>query len=456
MNELRFGSALTAIAMATMLGGCVASQTGARSASIFGKKVDSSNIGLATRALVALNANDPATAVRLAERAVENTPNDAGFRALLGNAYFASGRFESAGAAFRDSLSLISNQPKVVLKLALAETALGRRSDAVALLQAARELLDVSDFGLAMALAGQPQQAVAVLEPAARERGADARLRQNLALAHGLAGDWEAARIIAAQDVSADVVEARVREWMSLATPARPADQVAALTGIVPAASDPGQPVRLALRRTDTRQAEAAPPAPVALPQVTAQVSAPVPPVVQPAPVAPVAEAAPAPEAYYAPSAPVAEVAAFAPAALAPEPAFIAPEPTPVPVRAVPAPAPAAKAARRVAKLVQKRPAALPVRHGQSTAVVQIGAYGSPERVATGWSTLARRHALLRGYAPMSARFQTPKGAVYRLSVRGFANAREALQLCASLRSAGGKCFVRSVAGDAPVRLASR
>jgi Flp pilus assembly protein TadD len=462
MNELRFGSALSAIALATMLAGCATSSQGPRSASIFGKKVDTSNIGLATKALIALNANDTATAIHLAERAVANSPDDAGFRSLLGNAYFAAGRFASADSAFRDSLTLLSNQPSVVLKLALAEAAQGRKGEAVALLNAARDLLDVSDYGLALALAGQPQQAVAVLEPAARQGGADARLRQNLALAHALSGDWTAARTIAAQDLSADLVEARVREWMSLASPVRAADQVAAFTGIVPAASDPGQPVSLALRRTDTRQAEAAPapvaPAPAPAPVVAARAPQPVaaPPVAVAQPVVQVVAAPAAVEPYYVAAAP-AELAPPPPAPK-PAPAFVAPTPTPAPVAAAaPAPAPVVKAAaQRVAKIAAKRPAVLPVRNGHSGAVVQLGAYGSPQRVAAAWTAAARRHALLRAYAPMSAAFTSPRGTVYRLSVRGFGSAREAAQLCASLRRTGGSCFVRGVAGDAPVQLAAR
>lgn len=450
MKELRFGSALTAIAIATMLGGCATSQTSGRSASIFGKKVDTSNIGLATKALAALNAKDTATAIRFAERAVENTPNDAGFRALLGNAYFAAGRFASADAAFRDSLSLFPNQPSVVLKLALAEAAQGRNGEAVALLNAGRDMLDVSDLGLALALAGQPRQAIEALEPAARAAGADARLRQNLALAHALAGDWTTARTIAAQDLSADLVEARVRDWMSLANPARAHDQVSTMTGIAPAASDPGQPVRLALRRTDTRQAEAAPAAAKPRPQAVAQAAEPR--FVEPAPASQVAAVAAPVEPYYVAATPV----PFAPPA-APEAApSVAEAPA---AQSAPAPSarPIVKAAQDVSKLVaHKRPASLPVRAGRSTAVVQLGAYGSPQRVAAAWNAAARRHAVLRNYAPMSAAFSSPAGTVYRLSVRGFGSAREAGQLCTSLRRAGASCFVRGVAGDLPVRIASR
>ena len=459
MKELRFGSALSAIALASMLTGCATSSPGPRSASIFGKKVDTSNIGLATKALIALNANDITTAIELAERAVANSPSDAGFRSLLGNAYFAAGRFASADAAFRDSLTLHSNQPSVVLKLALVEAAQGRKSEAAALLHAARDLLDVSDFGLALALAGQPQQAVAALEPAAHQAGADARLRQNLALAHALSGDWTAARTIAAQDLPADLVEARVRDWMSLANPARASDQVAAFTGIVPAANDPGQPVRLALRRTETRHAEVAPVAQPPVPPIVA-VPAPLPMVAAPPPAvqvaaAQVAAAQPASEPYYVAAAAPAELAP--PPAPEPAPAFVAPQAQPAKVAkpAAPAPAPVAKAAQRVARLVAQ-PAALPVRSGNSAAVVQLGAYGSPQRVAAAWAEASRRHALLRGYAPMSAAFSGPGGTVYRLSVRGFGSAQEAASLCTSLRRAGGSCFVRAVAGDAPVQIAAR
>ena len=56
----------------------------------------------------------------------------------------------------------------------------------------------------------------------------------------------------------------------------------------------------------------------------------------------------------------------------------------------------------------------------------------------------------------MSARFDGPKGTVYRLSLKGFASDRDARLLCESLRQSGGSCFVRNVAGDAPVQFAWR
>lgn len=441
MTSLRFGTAISAIALATALGGCASSQSGARGASIFGGKVDQSNIGLATKALMALNAENYPVAIGLAERAVDNSPKDAGFRALLGNAYFGAGRFASAEAAYGDSLTLIAEQPQIILKLALVQIAQGKNAQALQLLAAARGILDAADHGLAVALAGQTQEAVASLELAARQPGADSRLRQNLALAHALNGDWNAARVVAEQDLSPDLVDGRIQHWMQFAKPARPADQVAALIGVVPARSDPGQPVRLALYKPDNRQAQAAAPAPVA--------AAPVP------PPAPVFAEAPAPE-----PAPAA-VAEVLPESAASIPAFAASaEPATVAAADIPAlPAPVVKAASdRVAKLVRRssvRSASLKS-GGSAPVVVQLGAYGSADRVGKAWNAAARRYSVLKAYAPMSARFNGPQGPVHRLSVRGFGTVREAVQLCTSLRRAGGSCFVRNTAGDAPVQFASR
>ncbi len=436
-KPLRFGSALSAIALASVIAGC-ATPAG-RSPAFFGGKDGKGDVGLAMRALAALNANDYAAAVNLAERAVEKSPNDAGFRALLGNAYFASGRFASAEAAYRDSLSLIANQPQVVLKLALVEIAQGRNAEALALLGEARVLLEPADYGLAVALAGQPQEAAGVLEAAARQPGADSRLRQNLALAYALSGDWDAARTVAAQDLSADLLDSRIQQWMAFAKPSAAADQVAALTGVRPVASDPGQPVRLALRGAPTRTAQAVPQPVVAY--------AP-PPVAEPVYHAPQSDhlaAAPPPGAA---PAPVVQAAA-------PAPAFVEADPVIEPAYVEPKRA-RVLSASFTAKLKPARPATFARRNGNSTAVVQLGAYGSPQRVAAAWNTAARRYAVLRGYSPVSARFNSSQGLVYRLSVKGFANANEAKDLCVSVRRAGGSCFVRSVAGDVPVRLASR
>ena len=45
--------------------------------------------------------------------------------------------------------------------------------------------------------------------------------------------------------------------------------------------------------------------------------------------------------------------------------------------------------------------------------------------------------AALKGYQPTSARFASPKGTFYRLSVQGFNSFGEANSLCSSLRQTG-------------------
>ena len=446
MNQpLRTSSALSLIVLSSMIAGCAQPQAHVAAASQVDGKADS-DVGLGLRAVAALNANNVPAAIDFAERAVAKTPGDAQVRALLGNAYFAGGRFQSAEAAFRDSLTIDPNQQQVLLKFALVEIALGKNDQAAAFLNSHRNTLDASDYGLALALAGRTSQAIAILDPAARQPGADATIRQNLALAHALAGEWDEAKIIAAQDVPPAQLDGRIQQWMKLAKPVHAADQVAALVGVTPAAVDAGQPVQLALGAAPTVQpvkvAAATPAAPQLKIFMKPVVPAPAP--AKPAVVAAIAPPAPAPVVHAAAPAP-----ASASVSLATLAATAVSEAKAVLASVMPGvPAPIAKPAA-----APRRPAAArPV--GKFPAVVQLGAYGSPQRVLTAWNSSAHKYAGLRNYAPMSAKFASPKGTFYRLSVRGFNSLGEANALCGSLRRQGGSCFVRNVAGD--TQLASR
>jgi len=430
MSSLRFGSAVSALALSVMLAGCAAPAS--RSAAV--AKGAKPNLAYGLRAQAAIESGDYASAIDFAEKAVEANPHDATVRMLLGNAYFGGGRFASADAAYSDAQALDPGQSGVVLKRALVQIAQGKNSEALSLLSAARDQIDAADYGLAVALAGQPAQAVEVLEPAARSVGADARVRQNLALAYALAGDWTAAKTIAAQDLPADQVDARVQQWMAMAKPVRASDQVAALVGVTPAASDPGLPVKLALNGDATRYAAASAPQQVA-------------------------EAAPVAEAPAAPAFAIADSTPPAPVVATEQPASFDP------VAAVASVASAAKDTVTdffVAKAEPAKPA--PIRRasaprpsrGNSKAVVQLGAYSSSERVSVAWAQLVRKHPALANYSPMRARFDSAKGTVWRLSIEGFNSQRDAQLRCQSLRSKGGNCFVRANAGDAPVQFASR
>jgi Flp pilus assembly protein TadD len=444
-----------------MIAGCAAPQSHFGAASSV-SKVDP-NAALGTRALAALNSNNAPLAIELAEKAVAKSPDDDTVRALLGNAYFAGGRFRSAETAFKDTLTINPNQPQVVLKLALVQIAQGKNGEAVSLLNSARSILDASDYGLALALAGRSEQAIAVLEPAARQVGADATVRQNLALAYAFAGNWDEARLVASQDVPANQLDARIQQWMQLAKPQHASDQVAALVGVTPAGVDAGEPVQLALNKADTLQAQAQAQATPALAQRVAQA------VAAPAPVsAPAAKPVVASTAEAAAPAPVAPAAPMPQANPAPIVA-VAPAPPPPSSTLATFAASAVSQARAVFAAVlphDPKPVARPhriaaavrpeTRHGNSQVVVQLGAYGSPEGVLAGWDRQARKFSALKAYLPMSARFASPKGVFYRLSVRGFGGVSDADGFCSALRRQGGKCFVRNVAGDKPVQYASR
>ena len=444
MNQpLRFSSAASLVVLGSMMAGCAAHQSRVAHVTQVGGKAGG-EVGLATRALAALSANNVPMAIDFAERAVAKTPDDPGLRALLANTYFTGGRFHSAEQAYRDALTLSPDQPQILLKLALVEIAQGKNAQAIALLKESRGVMDPSDFGLALALAGRPSEAIAVLDPAARTRDADATVRQNLAFAHALAGDWTEARTIAAQDVPAGQLDARIQQWMQLAAPKRASDQVAALVGVTPAVADLGRPAQLALNKGEVREAQLPSPVPAAKPAVT-QVQ-----IAQAIPTAPVSsslvDVEPAAHAAVPPAPPPARatIATLTETAVSKAKEAIS---AILPYHW----APAAKPAK--AHVAAAKPA---TRFGKLSAVVQLGSYQSSERVLAAWQGAARKYGELKAYAPMSARFASPKGTFYRLSVRGFDTLGEANALCNSVRHQGGSCFVRNFAGDAPVQYASR
>lgn len=444
---LSIGAAVFAIGGTAVTG--LVTQGHAFATSAPNAKKAASEAAAARKAIAKRNADK---AVAHAEQAVANDPQNAEYRAILGQAYLLSGRFTSAGQALNDALSLNPEDGRVALNLVLAKIAQGDWAGARSTLQTHADQISASDRGLAFALAGDPVTAVEILTPAVREPTANAKTRQNLALSLALAGRWAEAKAVASTDVSPEDLDARIMQWASFSRPTNAYDQVASLLG-VRAVEDGGQPVALALAQQPNVAVAAVAPAPAPAPTAD-PVDAYMPGPVEAAPTA-VAEAAPVPVA--APEvAPVAQQIAsigpqvvFGPSTEVVQAVSAPAKPAPAPVRAVPA-KPAVKAVAAVA--TKPTPAA---KLASGNFYVQLGAFDSAAVAKDSWSRVTRRVPKLAGYTPQGAKFSTQAGNFYRLSVGGFAR-NDANALCRQVRAGGGSCFVRVQAGDAVASWAAK
>jgi Flp pilus assembly protein TadD len=366
-------------------------------------------------------------AVAFAETAVSLRPQVTDYRIVLGQSYLKAGRFTSARDAFGDALTLSPDNGKAALNLSLAQIATGDWDGARKTLAAHADTIAPSDRGLAMALAGDPSGAVEVLTGAVRAPGADAKVRQNLALALALAGRWQEAKSMIAVDVAPAEVDQRVMQWASFSRPKSAYDQVASLLGVTPV-EDHGQPVALALNAASPVAVAAADPIDAHMPGQSPLA----------AEVAP-AEVAPVEVAVAAVSAPN----AVATVQFGPRQEIV----QPLPARAVRAVAvtapthPVALAAVAAVPVRLARPAAAPAR---GNFFVQIGAYPSPAIAQDKWGGIAPHFA---GQVPHGMNVTSKAGTFYRVSVGGFARS-DADALCSAYRAKGGHCFVRAGAGE--------
>ncbi len=429
----------------TMMLGSVSGQA-AGTAAVSQEQAARQAVGLAKRASKALVKKKAVKAVAFAEQAVALDSRNASYRMVLGQAYLAAGRFQSAEQSFADTLTLNPENDRAALNLALAQVALGKSEAAQSTLADYRDKLAAADFGLAMALAGNPTEAVRVLEFATRAPDSDAKTRQNLALAYALAGKWTNAKVMAVQDLTPDEADARLGQWATFARPGGGSMQVASLLGVKPI-TDGGQPTRLAL---------AVPAAPVAV-----AAAEPVAPVAEPVAPEPVAVAAVDTPAFETPVAPVAvPVAVAEPVKVAPTPVLIRAEPRPVRTAVIqpsrPAPAKTAISKPVVAKplvtptaRLMKAAAFRPAKTGQF--VVQIGAFQNASSAERAWTRLSGR-VDLASYEAINGAAKVRNASLVRVAVGSFSSRGDADRLCARIKQTGNVCFVRVQSGDAPAR----
>lgn len=429
---------------------------------------------LSSSAQKALASGKADKALDKAEAAVALDPRNAELRKTLAQAYLANGRFASARQSLDDALALGDTSARTVISLALMHVAEGRNNAAQALLQEHRGAIPATDFGLAMALAGDTKSGVEILAELIRAGENTAKVRQNLAFAYALDGRWREAQIMAGQDLDPKVAETRIAEWARIAHPDAHAQRVASVLGVTPAAGDPGQPVMLALSATPSmgetatqigQQALASAAGPIELPPVQDRPmelagveSVPVP-ASEPAYSEPAyAEAAPA-------VAPAPSGAIVAPLMMARE--IVQPLPASYRRKAVRKLRPEMVAARKMiveqeavrtaAAAPKAAPKAAPAKAAPAPAVfqkasfspvsngafaVQLGVFSSAANANRAWAGYSAKHKDLAAFSKVAVPTTVGARTLHRLTANGFADEKSARAMCAQVRAGGGECII--------------
>lgn len=439
MKRTTFGkAALASLLVATTMVGC----TGAAfrpSASAVPQKGNPAKFAAAAEK--ALADQDGVRAIQSAEAAVRLAPDNGAYRQILGRAYVMVGRFASAETALSDAIALGNNDARTIVTLALVQAGQGRADAARSLLLTHADTVPAGDYGLAMAMAGDPSEGVRILSQAIHDPSATARTRQNLAYAYALAGRWKDARMMAGMDMDPLAANKRISDWAQIAEPSLAPQRVAALMGVTIDIADAGQPIALALAPAAPVEMAQADPAPAPASEM-AMVDAAAP--------AQIAVAAPV---TFAPSSPVVQPLKKAMSARVATRDFVVENHKKHAVvaslraKVQPVAAPVA----RMQQVALIKPAAT----GASNWVVQLGAYDTAAIAKEKWLAMAGRSGTLAAFPVLTSQ-ATVKGKPYhRLAISGFASRADALTACRTIQSQRGQCFVREGApGATPQRWA--
>ncbi|WP_164116823.1 SPOR domain-containing protein [Sphingorhabdus sp. Alg239-R122] len=384
-----------------------------------------------------------------AENAVSAEPRNAAYRTSLAKAYLANGRFMSAARTFHDAIELGDVNARNVISLALSQIGMGRQRDAIDTLNAHRTLIPNGDYGLAIALAGQTERGVDVLVREVRSGANTPKVRQNLAMAFALNGNWRQARAMALQDVSPAEVGERLLQWVQMSRPEHYQVRVASILGVTPRA-DAGQPQRLALANTPDMPELVEN---IADDDAQTELSFVDSPITEEFAMASAAEA----NNTVAPLIPaVREAVKVAPAVQqSAKNAGV----QRVPAKAVEVESTVQSKKQRVAlaKSVASAPVFTPRRSvanaDRGNYVVQLGAFSSPSNAKRGWDILSKRYGNLRGFSHASATVNSKGRQLHRLAATGFGNVQAARAMCNSIKAQGGNCFVRHSGSFKPMRI---
>jgi len=389
---------------------------------------------LAGHAQTALGKGSTVQAIALAEQAVLADPRNAAYRALLGTTYLRAGRFEAARQAYDEAMQLGEDSGKTALSLALADIALGRTAEAADTLNTYRDTIPASDYGLAMAMAGQTPTGIAALTDALRSGENTPKVRQNLAYAYALDGSWREAKLMAQQDVPADKLAARLQSWAIMGQPEDGRRRVASLIG-APLRADSGQPTSLALALFP-EPSKLAEEAAAKASQQSADLAA-----------AKASDRDGSALAKAAVAALPAAPRAAAPAAPLPSLADASSVPAKAQLAAIDLPpsntaAPAAGAFGPVSMpKAQPVPAAAALA-GKASPVVQLGSFASADGAQRAWRHVTAQHPVLGSYRSQFTEVTVAGRKFYRVQAAGFPGLAVARQMCQSVKAKGGVCLV--------------
>ncbi len=179
-------------------------------------------------------------ALAAAEQLVTTDPQNANARAMLGRAYLANGRYISARMAFTDSMTLGNRDPRTIVSLSLVRSGLGDLDGARSLLSSHISDLPAGDYGLAMAMAGDPREGVRALLEAARAPDATSKTRQNSAYALALAGAWGQSTPDRGPGPPGSRCRRRIGEWTQAFSTGSATSRVVAMLGVSPRTDDAG------------------------------------------------------------------------------------------------------------------------------------------------------------------------------------------------------------------------
>jgi Flp pilus assembly protein TadD len=363
--------------------------------------------------------------VAKAEARVARSASNASARADLAQIYLAAGRFDSAATTFEDAVSLGDKSPRTGLSLALSYIGSGRNARALDVLSHWRDKIPAGDFGLAVALAGQPAQGVALLTDTLRGGENSPKVRQNLAYAYALDGRWSQARVVASQDVPGDQLDARIAEWASHARAEQAQSRVAGLLG-TPLRTDPGQPAALALGGVER--------APRMALADTAETVAVAPVAVADAELPPVESGA----SFWGTGSSAQMASAIVPAA--DEAAAPASRSDRTTIERAFADFPKPPSRKAAAPKVQPAKAQPARAAAQGTHLVQLGSFATMEGAQRAWGIYLKRNPALRDHTMRITEAQVQGRPYFRVAAEGF-DRGSAQGMCSTVKRGGEACL---------------